>query len=611
MSPDGRVAIGGIMRRKLVLLSAVAAVAVIGSAIAPVSASGGGTALSAPLAIGDLQTALSPCNGTSAAPTAVTLTGNVDAPSSELIVDCYAVLNLAGHALNVRNVIINTGKALTIDDTPDTGTLTADASSEASLAGIQNTGAALIVNAGTVTATGGEGGAGIGGRDEAHGGTTTVNGGTVEATGGFSAAGIGGGIFGNGGTTTVNGGEVTATGGVFAAGIGGGGEGAGGTTTVTGGEVTATGGNFGAGIGGGDAGSGGTTTVTEGEVTATGGDYAAGIGGGGDGSYAGGDGGVTAVAGGVVNAVGGTDGSAVGPGRNADAAFGSLSVTGGVLRLPSGDLRVPDSNSGVDGAEITVGVNGTIAGSAEETPTYATVTGAGQIDNGGWILLPAANVGVDVFDRHFEVDFDTQGGSSAPAAVTLFADTFTNGGRPFPADPTRAGFGFDGWNTAANGTGTTVTATSVLPGESTTGAAVSITVYAQWVPATNTAQPLSYWKSATLASPPLPITLGTYNVNTQTKARAVFKATNCGVKTGDAVGCLAGQLLVAKLNIAAEVASDCITATAANADTFLTAPPTGTVSYTGPGTYTLTKTQRKTALTMANSLATFNTSGCP
>jgi uncharacterized repeat protein (TIGR02543 family) len=521
MSPDGRVAFGGIMRRKLVLLSAVAAV--IGSAIAPVSGSGGGTALSAPLAIDVLKTTLSTCTDNSQTPTTVTLTGNVDAPSSELIVDCYAVLNLAGYALNVRNVIINTGKALTIDDTSGTGTLTADASSTASLAGIQNTGAALIVNAGTVT-----------------------------AIGGASGAGIGGGEFGDGGTTTVNGGEVTATGGDYAAGIGGG-----------------------------------------------------------DGFYFGGDGGVTAVAGGVVNAVGGTEGSAVGPGRLAD--FGSLSVTGGVLRLPSGELRVPNSNSnsGVAGAEITVGVNGTIAGSAEETPTYATVTGAGQIDNGGWILLPAANVGVDVFDRHFEVDFDTQGGSSAPAAVTLFADTFTNGGRPFPADPTRAGFGFDGWNTAANGTGTTVTATSVLPGESTTGAAVSITVYAQWVPATNTAQPLSYWKSATLASPPLPITLGTYNVDTQTKARAVFKATNCGVKTGDAVGCLAGQLLVAKLNIAAEVASDCITATAANADTFLTAPPTGTVGYTGPGTYTLTKTQRKTALDMVNSLATFNTSGCP
>jgi sugar lactone lactonase YvrE len=143
-----------------------------------------------------------------------------------------------------------------------------------------------------------------------------------------------------------------------------------------------------------------------------------------------------------------------------------------------------------------------------------------------------------------------------------------------------------------------------------TGGRRSVTVYATSGDA-NTAQPLRYWKTATLDSPPLPLTLGAYDVDTQAEARAVFKATNCGVKTGDAVGCLAGQLLVAKLNIADGVASGCITTTVTNAHTFLTAPPTGTVNYTGPGSYTLTKSQRRTALDMVDSLVTFNTSGCP
>jgi len=156
----------------------------------------------------------------------------------------------------------------------------------------------VIINSGTVVATGGIGGAGIGGGggNGAGGGTITINDGTVTATSGIGGgAGIGGGqiagVWVNAPTITINGGTVTATAanGTTAypwagAGIGGGHQNdIGPTITITGGTVTATGGNGGsanygggAGIGGG-AGSGsfvgpaGSTTITGGTVTATGG----------------------------------------------------------------------------------------------------------------------------------------------------------------------------------------------------------------------------------------------------------------------------------------------------------------------------------------------------
>ena len=110
--------------------------------------------------------------------------------------------------------------------------------------------------------------------------------GSLKATGGQYAAGIGnGGYYGNGGNRsgeniTITGGTVTATGGWGGAGIGGGYYGSGKNITIKGGTVTATGGDEGAGIGGGWKGSGECITITDGTVTATGGIYGAGIGGG-------------------------------------------------------------------------------------------------------------------------------------------------------------------------------------------------------------------------------------------------------------------------------------------------------------------------------------------
>ncbi len=92
--------------------------------------------------------------------------------------------------------------------------------------------------------------------------------GSLTATGGWSGAGIGGGYGGSSENIKITGGTVTATGGTFAAGIGCG-IGSGENITITGGTVTATGGWAGAGIGGGDGGSGRNITITGGTVKAS------------------------------------------------------------------------------------------------------------------------------------------------------------------------------------------------------------------------------------------------------------------------------------------------------------------------------------------------------
>ena len=91
----------------------------------------------------------------------------------------------------------------------------------------------LIYGDGSLDATGGEFGAGIGGGYESDCGAVTIPGGTVTATGGPGSAGIGGGTLGSGGTIEISGGTVKATGGSHAAGIGGGWFGSGGTLTIS------------------------------------------------------------------------------------------------------------------------------------------------------------------------------------------------------------------------------------------------------------------------------------------------------------------------------------------------------------------------------------------
>ena len=127
--------------------------------------------------------------------------------------------------------------------------------------------------------------AGIGGGYNIACGNIVINSGTITATGGYGAAGIGSGQGAGCGNITINGGTVTATGGQYGAGIGSGGEGENygscGNITISGGTVEATGGENAAGIGGGRYnGACGTITITSGvtSVKATKGEGAESIG---------------------------------------------------------------------------------------------------------------------------------------------------------------------------------------------------------------------------------------------------------------------------------------------------------------------------------------------
>ncbi len=120
----------------------------------------------------------------------------------------------------------------------------------------------IIINEGTITATGGDYSAGIGSGWSYDGnpvscGNITINGGTVTATSEHGGAGIGSGTGYNGTSTcgdiTITGGTVTATGGLYSAGIGSGfayyASSGCGDITINGGTVTAKSGNFAAAIG--------------------------------------------------------------------------------------------------------------------------------------------------------------------------------------------------------------------------------------------------------------------------------------------------------------------------------------------------------------------------
>ena len=137
---------------------------------------------------------------------------------------------------------------------------------------------------GSLEATGGESGSGIGGGRKGDGSNITISGSAeVTATGGFYGSGIGGGFHGDGSNITIEGSaEVTAKGGEDGSGIGGGFESTGSNITITGSaEVTANGGQNASGIGGGNHGDGSNITITgSAEVTAKGGNSGSGIGGG-------------------------------------------------------------------------------------------------------------------------------------------------------------------------------------------------------------------------------------------------------------------------------------------------------------------------------------------
>ena len=230
--------------------------------------------------------------------------------------------------------------------------------------------------AGSLTATGGKFGAGIGGGNGGSGKNITITGGTVEATGGDFGAGIGGGNGGSGENITITGGTVEATGGDFGAGIGGGLNGVGKNITINGGTVEATGGdNGGAGIGGGDRGSGEAITITGGTVNAAGGEQGAGIGGG---NYGSGE--AITIKGGTVEATGGDFGAGIGGGSWGNGE--DITIKGGTVEANGGLF-----GAGIGGGSWGSGSNVTVSGAAQVTaiagkPDRSGVGAGATIGNG-------------------------------------------------------------------------------------------------------------------------------------------------------------------------------------------------------------------------------------
>jgi|GEM_PF-6401187 len=286
---------------------------------------------------------------------------------------------------------------------------------------------------GALIATGANTCAGIGGKwnTEDHAtstaGTITINGGTIHATGGPDGTGIGGGLRGSGGTITINGGDVTAQGGSVAAGIGGGNTArdtstSGGNITINGGTVRATGGDNGAGIGGGGNGSGsGTITINGGDVTAYGNYSSAGIGGGGL-EPCGAVGTIT-INGGSVTAVGGNEESFY---LAADIGGGSsCTVKGTLLVQPEAIIHADLSKNPTSNATGIVNDgsgNYTVYGNAELAKDLAIPDGCSlTIPNGASLTIPQ---GVTLTNTgHIE----NRGHIENKGAITN-SGTFTNNG---------------------------------------------------------------------------------------------------------------------------------------------------------------------------------------
>lgn len=370
----------------------------------------------------------------------------------------------------------------------------------------------------TVTGSGNDGNqgghAGIG---VEAGASFTVDGpGTLRATGGSGTAGIGGRAGWGAGTVVIDGGTVVATGGLWAPGIGAGDGATGdpGSVTINGGTVTATGSSIGgAGIGGGFRGVTPVLTIAGGTVTATGGAHAAGIGSGWEGR---GLPATISILGGVVDARGY---AACSPGIGTSGQPGEGGCVWGLAAVVTiGDLaHVTASTSATQGvptpAVYFVGSAG--GGSFENSGTLVMPSGTVlDIPAGASVLNEGVLLGAvtgEVRGNSFLLSFDANRGTGAPSAVRVYAPTLEKAQLAVPGGATWEGTTFVGWSSSSTpGVGTMLTTTTALS---------TATWYASWqgTPAHtvtfvtdggSTVAPVSVADGATLTLPPDPAKSG-------------------------------------------------------------------------------------------------------
>lgn len=256
--------------------------------------------------------------------------------------------------------------------------------------------------------------------------------GSLDATGGYGGAGIGGANLNNSGAIEITGGTITATGTLDGAGIGGGGSGGDGTVIISGGNITAQGGSSdnpnaicGAGIGGGYA--------SAGDVTIEGGTTV---------SAAGGVGGGAGIGGGAdlegnedtrnrvtirSNGDGSPDVSAVGgapePGQDGeDASKGGAAIGSGALIEPDEDAAEADADITIEG-KVTIsavaGKDGVAIGANGKEQAFDGLLPGSSIDrrntDGKDISLP----GDKTAEKTPAVESANSGRLDAPTGLTV------------------------------------------------------------------------------------------------------------------------------------------------------------------------------------------------
>ncbi|GAB6394071.1 MAG: Ig-like domain-containing protein [Bacteroidales bacterium] len=407
--------------------------------------------------------------------------GSYDKAAGTVIIQSGTVTATGGFAsAGIGGGAYRTGGSITVAG----GTITATAGMYAAGigGGYSGNGGSITVTDGTITSTGGDAGAGIGGGTDASGGNITVTGGKITATGGSSAAGIGGGYAGNGGNITHTGGTITAMGGAPAAGIGGGaGSGSGGHITVTGGKINATGGAGGAGIGGGWS-SAGNITISGGTINATGGQYGAGIGGG----AGGGSGNIITIRGGVVVAVSlGGQGDPAGIGGGGSSNAGMVTITGGTVYASGGTgagigggSNATEGNINITGGIVIADEIGIGAiGQPHESRTATNISGANTV-----VLSPSINT--TTFGQAKVLTGDSVHVSDTITIGDTIADVTLNAALTIPSGATLvvpAGIVFDVNNKALTNNGIIREYGSLLNKGSLTGNQALGAIQASWI----------------------------------------------------------------------------------------------------------------------------------
>lgn len=332
-----------------------------------------------------------------------------------------------------------------------------------------DSGGSVAFNGGSISATGNDGGAGIGAGRKGTFGNITVNGGSVRAFGGGDAAGIGGSEYGGAiSKIEINGGSVYAEGGSkYGAGIGGGDESAdGGKIIINAGTVVAKGGGGpnwhtgtkqgqGAGIGGGSHRTGPYEIIINGgKVDAYGSWEGAGIGGGSKGQA-----GNITINGGEVNAYSGTESAAIGGGLSAGISPSSkVVINGGTVRAQKGPKSGTDpyyfgagiggGKSAGQGGDIII-TNGFVVADSKEGAGIGGGSSYGQpggnVTISGGVVMASSASGAGIGGGGDRDDVSTTSANGVGGTVTV------NGGEVY-ASSTNGGAAIGGGNGRRGGT---------------------------------------------------------------------------------------------------------------------------------------------------------------